>query len=352
MKPRAAFWRLAISGAVAIVLLILIANVIRQPVSADTRSYSAEFTDASGLHLDADVRVRGVRVGKVHSVELERKGGQSLAVVGFTLDKRYGVVGSTQLAIKYQALTGLRYVDVVGPTENYSSAELVSHVTTAMTQPSFDVTTLFNGLQPVLATLNPEELNTFTTNAATYLSGDGGGLAPMLDSIRKLTRFVSDREHVIATLMQNLKDISESMGGHGKDLTQILDWLNEGPVDGILTKALDEFRKADLYGSFTGQVDQLLTNLGFPSAINSGDYFTYGPDASEPNGTDMDEALDVAFTNLEDFIDAFKLVPVMWENIPPPPEAGAPLPCSRGRAQLPEQMDVLLNGRRVVLCNR
>lgn len=352
MKPRAASWRLAISGVVTIIMFILIANIIRQPVAAETQSYTAEFTDASGLHLDADVRVRGVRVGKVHSVELERRHGQSIAAVAFTLDKRYGVVSGTRLAIKYQALTGLRYVDVVDPTESYSNADLVTHVTTAMTQPSFDVTTLFNGLQPVLATLDPEELNTFTTNAATYLSGDGGGLEPMLDSIRKLTRFVSDRQQVIATLMHNLKDISETMGGHGKELTQILDWLNEGPVDGILTKALDEFRKADLYGSFTGQVEQLLTNLGFPSAVNSGDYFTYGPDASKPNGTDMDEALDVAFTHLEDFMDAIKLVPVMWENIPPPSQSGAPLPCSRGRAQLPEQMDVLLNGRRVVLCNR
>ncbi|RAV01825.1 MlaD family protein [Mycolicibacter senuensis] len=352
MKARAAFWRLAISGAVAIVMFILVANIIRQPVAGDTRSYSADFTDASGLHLDADVRVRGVRVGKVHSVALERKRGQSIAVVGFTLDKRYGVVGGTRLAIKYQALTGLRYLDIVDPTETYSNAELVTHVTTAMTQPSFDVTTLFNGLQPVIATLSPEELNSFTTNAATYLAGDGGGLAPMLESIRKLTRFVSDREHVIATLMHNLKDISDTMGGHGKDLTQIMDWLNEGPVDGILTQALDEFRKADLYGAFTGQVAQLLTNIGFPPVADSGSYFTYGPDAFPSNGIDMDEALDVAFTHLEDFMDAIKLVPVMWENIPPPPEAGAPLPCSRGRAQLPEQMDVLLNGRRVVLCNR
>jgi phospholipid/cholesterol/gamma-HCH transport system substrate-binding protein len=352
MKPRAASWRLAISAVIAIILFILVANVIRQPLAADTRSYTAEFTDASGLHLDADVRVRGVRVGKVHSVDLERRDGQSIAEVGFTLDKSYGVVSGTRLAIKYQALTGLRYLDVVDPEVGDPKAALVTHVTTAMTQPSFDVTTLFNGLQPVIATLSPDDLNTFTANAATYLSGDGGGLAPMLESIRKLTRFVSDRQHVIATLMRNLKDISDTMGGHAKDLTRIMDWLNEGPVDGILNHAMDEFRKADLYGSFTGQVEQLLTNIGFSSVGNSGDYFTYGPEASKPNATDMDEALDRAFTHLEDFMDAIKLVPVMSENIPPPPQTGAPLACSRGRFQLPEQMDVLLNGRKVVLCNR
>lgn len=349
MKPRAAFWRLAISAAVAIVLFVLVANVIRQPLTAATRSYTAEFTDVSGLHLDADVRVRGVRVGKVHAISLERRRGQSVATVGFTLDKRYGVVSGTRLAIKYQTLTGLRYIEVIDATENYSTAELVTHVTTAMTRPSFDVTALFNGLQPVIATLDPNELNTFTANAAAYLSGDGGGLAPMLDSIRKLTKFVSDREQVIATLMRNLTDISDVMGGHSKDLTQLVDWMKP-PVDGALD-VLDEFRKSQMYGGeFMDALLRVLAGVGFQRGMNSGLQFIYG--TKSDNFSDINVGMDKAFTVFDDFTDAFKLVPVMWENIPPPPEAGAPLPCSRGRAQLPEQMDVLLNGQRVILCNR
>src|SRR5579875_1768084 len=130
MTTRAALWRLAIAGAIAVILFILVANVIRQPVAADLRSYTAEFTDASGLHLDADVRVRGVRVGKVLAVDLERRRGQSVAVVKFTLDKRYGITSPTRLGIKFQALTGLRYVDVVDPAEKYSTADLVTRVPT------------------------------------------------------------------------------------------------------------------------------------------------------------------------------------------------------------------------------
>jgi phospholipid/cholesterol/gamma-HCH transport system substrate-binding protein len=70
-------------------------------------------------------------------------------------------------------------------------------------------------------------------------------------------------------------------------------------------------------------------------------------------GINIDDALDRAFSNLDNFFDAFKLVPVMNENIQPPGEnADVVEPCSRGRFQLPETMDVLLNGQRVVLCNR
>jgi phospholipid/cholesterol/gamma-HCH transport system substrate-binding protein len=332
MKPRAALWRFALSGAAALLLFILLANVMMQPVASETRSYIAEFTDASGLRLDADVRVRGVRVGKVNSVTLERRGGQSIAAAGFTLDKRYAVTSSTRIAIKYQTLTGLRYLDVVDPSESDPTATIVTRVPTTMTQPSLDITTLFNGLQPVLATLSPEEINTFTSNAAAYLSGDGSGLGPMLDSIRKLTEFVSDRQQVVATLMRNLSAVAETMGGHSKDLVQVLEWVNR-PLDEAM-KVLDELRKSDLYGpGFTQPVVRLLHAAGIKPGI------------------DIDAALDKAFTNLDNAIEAFKRVPVMWENIGPPAQAGVPLSCSHGPAQLPPTMDVLLNGQKVVLCN-
>lgn len=354
IKVRAALWRLAIAAGIAVVLLILVSNAIRQPVAADKRSYTAEFTDASGLHLDADVRVRGVRVGKVSTVELRRRNGQSVAEVTFTLDRRYGVVSATRLAIKFQALTGLRYVDVIGPAEKYSTADLVTHVPTTTTEPSFDVTALFNGLQPVFATLSPDEINIFAENAANYFSGDGSGLQPLLDSIRKLTRFASDRQQVIATLLSNLSALADTMGGHSKDFVQILE-LIEGPVNAGMD-VIDEFRKSHMYGvDFTAPVIRLFKSLGLPSVYTAGLGFGRGPAFFPPelSERDIDLALDRAFTRLDDFMDATKLVPVFWENAPvPSPQLGTPAPCSRGQAQLPEQMDILLNGQRVVVCNQ
>lgn len=350
MTARGALWRLALAAVVAVVLFILIANVIRQPIAAQELSYTAEFTDASGLHTDADVRVRGVRVGKVQSVRLERRDGRSLAAVDFTLDKQYGVVSASRLAIKYQALTGLRYVDIANPSEGYSETDLVKRVPTEMTQPSFDITALFNGLQPVIATLSPDEVNTFTSNAVSYLSGDGDGLAPMLESIHKLTRFVDDRQQIIATLMRNLSDVADGIGGNSKELVQILDWINR-PLDGALN-AIDEFRKSELYGpEFTDTVIRLMSNLGFPPVFNAASRWRLeqNPANGEPSETEL--ALDRAFSNLDNYVDAFKLVPVVWDNIPEPQD-DVPLPCSRGRFELPAPMDILINGQKVVLCNR
>lgn len=334
MKPLAATWRIGVALAVSIVLFILLSNTLVNPVDVQTRTYVAEYTDASGLHQDGDVRVRGVRVGKVEAVDLARVDGQNVAQVRFTLDKKYGVVHDTRLAIKFQALTGVRYVDVTNPAENYGDADLVKQIPTSMTQPSFDVTALFNGLQPVLATLSPEEINTFTANAASFLTGDGSGLAPLLQSIRRLTEFVTDRQQVVAVLMNNLSEIANGIGGASERFIHIIDLVNQ-PVDKV-NSVLDEFRKDLLYSKdFFDPVTRLLHNAGFR------------------NGNNVDDALDRASSNLDNFFDAFKLVPVINENIPPPGNDGTEVePCSRGNFQLPETMDVLLNGQRVVLCNR
>lgn len=334
MSPRAATWRIGVTLAVSVLLFILLSNTLINPVAVDTRSYTAEYTDASGLHADGDVRVRGVRVGKIDSVDLARVNGQNVAQVKFTLDNKYGIVKDTRLAIKFQALTGVRYMDVTNPAEGYRDGDLITQVPTSMTQPSFDVTALFNGLQPVLATLSPDEINTFTNNAATFLTGDGSGLAPLLDSIRKLTEFVTDRQQVVATLISNLSHVADGIGGDSQRFIHIVDLLNQN-VDAV-NRILDEFRKDFLYSKdFFDPVVRLLHNAGLRNGIN------------------VDDSLDRAFSNLDNFFDAFKLVPVINENIPPPGNDGTAVePCSRGNFQLPETMDVLLNGQRVVLCNR
>jgi phospholipid/cholesterol/gamma-HCH transport system substrate-binding protein len=334
MKLRAALWRVLLAIAVSAVLLILIANEIRQPVEAATRTYNAEFTDVSGLSDDADVRVDGVRVGKVQDIELKSSGdGRSVAVVRLTLDRRFSIVPTSRLAVKYQALTGLRYVDVQNAVKGDSVANRLTDVPTTMTQPSFDITVLFNGLQPVLATLSPDEINTFTDNTRSFLQGDGGGLGPMLDSIHKLTAFVSDRQQVVKTLIRNLSALAEGVSGRSQYLTQILDEL-QTPIDQVLA-VTDELRKSQIAGAdFTRAVLHLLGAAGIRPGIDS------------------NRALDRAFTNVYDAIETIKRTPVIWDNLPPPPEDGAPVPCSRGRAQLPEVMDVLLNGQRVVICKK
>lgn len=342
-KHRGALWKFALAVAVSGLLLIVITNEIRQPVAGETRSFTADFTDVSGLHDGADVRIHGVRIGKVQSLTINRSPqGRTVAKVQFSMERPYSIVSTSRLAVKFQALTGLRYIDITGPAQGDVPGQMTS-IPTSMTVPSFDVTVLFNGLQPVLATLDPSEINIFTDNVATFLAGDGTGLGPMLDSINRLTALVSDREAVIATIVRNLQRVAKEVRGKSDALPTILDQVRIVEDSGMLV--LDEFRKSQIYGpAFTGEVTRLLQGLG----LDSGEWNipNYKP------GWDAARALDKAFTNVYNEIDGIKRIPVVWANLPEPPVAGAPAPCSKGQAVLPIPVDVLLNGRKVLICNQ
>jgi phospholipid/cholesterol/gamma-HCH transport system substrate-binding protein len=335
MTPRGALWRLSVAAVVAALLLLALINAITNPVEGDTTSYTADFTDVSGLHEGADVRIRGVQVGKVESVDLRRVDGHSLGVVTFTLQDNYRPDDDTHLAIKYQALTGVRYVDVEGAENGPDSTATVDHIPTARTLPSFDITTLFNGLQPVLNTLSPDELNKFTENAVSLLQGDGTGLGPMLDSIRKLTDFVSDRQAVVATLMRNLSSVADALGGNSPQIVQVLEWLNR-PLDAAI-EVIDEFRKSQIYGPpFAAALTRLLDNLGIV------------------RGLDIDRLLATAFASTSEAVETLRSMPAVLDGLSTPPadpQSGAPMSCTHGRAELPLPVQVLLNGQKVTLCN-
>jgi len=322
--------KLIAAAIVSTVLAMFIMNGIKNPVSGDLGTYRALFTDVSGLHPNADVRLRGLKVGKVTEVELHPVGDTTRAQVTFTLDTKYRVVPDSRLAVKYASLSGVRYLDLAGAESGAGPA--VRDVPVTQTIPSFDVTQLFNGLQPVLETLSPDELNRFSNNAVTLLQGDGSGLGDMLRSIEKLAGFATDRQRVISTIVENISKIADGLGGNAPQIIEFLGYI-EKPLDSVLT-VLDEFRKGDLYGpTFMGSVNTLLHGLGID------------PD------TDIDGILGEAFPTLANLGNAFKLLPtVTGQIVRMNSSAKTSGQCRHGTYQLPAWGTVLLGGTEVALC--
>ncbi|MGW6727995.1 MlaD family protein [Nocardia sp. NPDC055029] len=325
--------KLTIALVVSGVLLSLVMNAIRNPVEGDTRSYSADFTDVSGLHPNSDVRSRGVQIGKVTDIHIVREHGDSIARVSFTLVEPYRLTTNTILAVKFQNLTGIRYLDLLVPQDPGVPAE---HLASDRTKASFDITKLFNGLQPVLETLSPEEIDTFAANALTVLQGDGTGLAPMLDSVQKIANMARDREQVISTLVQNMSRIDDSMGGRSGNVIELLRSFSL-PINSAMT-VLDEFRKADFFGPvFMGPVNQLLIAIGLDRNL------------------DINKIVESAFSSLGGAAEALRLMPVAFEGLQVPgltnQGIGSTMTCSHGGAELPGMVNVLLNGSKVTICN-
>lgn len=322
-------WKLCALAVIAAVLFIGIVNGIKNPVDGNTRGYTAEFTDVSGLHPNADVRVRGVKVGKVSSVDLQRHGDGMVADVGFTLTTGHRITSATKAAVKYANLSGVRYVDL---TDIDGPGERISRIAVENTTPSFDITQLFNGLQPELENLSPSEINVFSENALAVAQGDGRGLAPLLRGVDRLSGYASDRQRVISVLVQNLSRISDSLGGKSPEILEFIRTL-QAPVDAALS-VLGEIRKAAAYGpSFAGYVNKILAGLGIEQ------------------DTDVDRILSSAFPNVDSLWQGLDRMPSLIDGLTKPVQLPkADRGCPHGAAPMPAMAKVLINGSEVIMC--
>lgn len=322
--------KLAVVVVVAVVLLVIIMNAAINPFKNASQEYTADFTDVSGLRPNGDVRIRGVQIGKIRDIAIVRDGGQAIARVRFTASDGHRLTSNSTLAIKYQNLTGIRYLDVT-PGD---PGDPVSHIGIDHTKPSFDITALFNGLQPVLNTLDTDQINEISENALTLLNGDGSGLKPLLQSIQTLGTYASDREQIISTLVANLSRISQSFGGKADDIIDILHSL-EVPIDAAIG-VLDEFIKTSVLGpQFMGPIASIVRHLGL------------SPDM------DFNKVIETNFGSADAFANALRLVPGIVGMLNSPTVGighSADLTCSHGPAPLPADVTMLLNGNQVTVC--
>ncbi|MEV0251532.1 MlaD family protein [Nocardia sp. NPDC050712] len=339
MKPlslRAILVRLTLFAAAMIALLLIVVNAITRPIEGDTSSYTAEFTDASGLKTGDDVRMFGVGVGKVVGIDLRG----THAAVRLTVQSARPVYDTSVLAIRYQTLTGQRYVDIRQPDRPGLLLRGGAAIGVTNTVPSFDITQLFNGLQPVIQEFSPGALNQFTESMLAVIEGNGSGIGPALDAIEKLSRYTTDRQAVIATIVANLHTISTQIGGKSPHLVTLLQGIADvftafrAKLDGLLDFAA-------VAPTALGPLNRLLDTLGFTESANP----------------DVYQDLMLLFPDPQAAADAIGRLPGLLQtmsNLLPPANAGAgqvSLACSRGNAELPQVLSVLVAGQRVAICN-
>ncbi|MFC9897398.1 MlaD family protein [Nocardia sp. NPDC127579] len=346
MTVRAATWRLVLFAGVMMVVLALVLTAIKRPVDGDTHAHDALFTDANGLKVGDDVRMYGVQVGKIEGISLETGDGKEAkptgrvssvqAKVRLTVRDSTPVYDNSVLAIRYQNLTGQRYIDLQQQPNPGLRLPGNATIGTDMTVPSFDVTSLFNGLKPVLATLSPESVNRFTENMLAVLEGDGNGLGPAMESIAELSAYVGDRQQVIGTLVRNMSDIADRVGGRVHYLVPLLARLSD--VFGSLRENIDGLaRFAMTAPSVLGPVDRLLGALGL----------------DQDGAADLDAQLRRLFPDPEQAVEVFGKLPGLLtaiDNALPHTVAGWKPQCSKGDADVPAPLQVLIAGQKVAVC--
>ncbi|RDI54112.1 MlaD family protein [Nocardia mexicana] len=334
MSTRALLLRVSVVVVVLVVALIGVFRVVQRPVRGETDTYTAIFTDANGLRSGDDVRLFGVQVGKVREVGLSG----TQARVRFTVTREHPLFTDSKPAIRYQNLSGFRYLDIEQPANPGARRDPKAVFGPSETVPAFDITTLFKGLQPVLAELSPDDLNRFGTSMLAVIQGDGTGLGPALGAIEQLSRYASDKQAVLSTLVGNLAQISDHLGGKSGNTVKLLTNLTNLFI-AITDKLPGLIDFANAIPPVLQPLRSMLTVLGVTGDRNR----------------DLDTVLHNAFPDPQEAVDAFGRLPGLIQTFTaalPPTGPEAQMTCTHGAAVAPPAVQVLIAGQRITLCRR
>jgi phospholipid/cholesterol/gamma-HCH transport system substrate-binding protein len=208
--------KFAAFATVSIVLLVLLVNTMHNGVSGSTTHYRALFSDVSGLRVGDDVKVAGVRVGRVDAIEVHGED----AEVRFELRADQPILDNTRLVMRYQNLVGQRYVAMVQPAEHGGRLHPDAVIPARLTDPGFDLTALLNGFRPLFEVLQPGDVNRLATSLVQVLQGEGGTVESLLRQTTRLTTFVADRDQVIGQVLTNLTPVLQNLSGHDRELSR------------------------------------------------------------------------------------------------------------------------------------
>ncbi|ADG77874.1 MlaD family protein [Tsukamurella paurometabola] len=333
--------KIAIFAALMILILVLTMQALTRPPAGKLDTFHADFKDVSGLKVGDDVRMLGVQVGKVTDVAVQQSSDHRLsnASVSFTVQRDRKFRADDTLAIRYQNLTGSRFLEV--QTNAKSTAPIVQAGTTIdekQTQPSFDITTVFVGLKPVLSTLNADDINHLSQSVLAVINGNGEGLGPLLGSLDKLMSVTNDRQRVLTQLITNLGSISQTIGGASPGLTKVISELEL--FARTLASNVDSMREwSDTTSGVVSSTNALLAALGLT------------PNQNPPLDAIVANAMPLAEQAVNALATLPGIVQLLNEGTRPQADAGVSLKCSNGTAKLPGMMNLFVAGQKVTVCN-
>jgi len=263
-RIRSLYFKVIVFFLLSAFMLLLLANTMADNVGGETFAYKARFSEVSGLRSGDDVRVAGVQVGKVTSVEVD-PATRNTALVGFTLRTDQPLRSNATLVMRYQNLLGQRYLSLTQPKQHGPVMPENSVVPIDRTSDGFDLTELLNGFRPLFDVLQPADVNKLTESVIKVLQGEGTTVADLLDQTAQLTNFLADRDELFGAVFDNLTPVLVDLAGQGdelRDTTRSLREFMEGLADERKTfgKTISDISKVvDTTDEFLSDIQEPVT---------------------------------------------------------------------------------------------
>jgi phospholipid/cholesterol/gamma-HCH transport system substrate-binding protein len=178
--------------------------------------YHAAFTEASGLKPNEEVRIAGVKVGKVKSVGLE---GDHVRVA-FTTGSHVRFGTRSQVRIKISTLLGAHYLEIQPEGDRRQSPH--SEIPTSRTAPSYEVVPALQDLSGQLQKVDVPQLAKALDTLDQTLRYSPDNVRRTLSGLRKISQAVSSRDDELTSLLGHTRSITALLADRSGDLAQLV----------------------------------------------------------------------------------------------------------------------------------
>ena len=206
---------IGIIGIVAILLLLFLSfNAAALPFIGGGTTYHAQFADAGGLKSGDDVRIAGVKVGKVTSLSLNG----AVVRVGFQINTGAKIGEETRADIKIKTLLGQKYI-ALAPA---GVGKLHGDIPLARTTTPLDVTQAFIGLGRRAGEIDTKQLAAaFDTLAATF-KDTPPYVHESLRGLERLSTSIASRDNQLKALLADANTVTNTLAQRNAEIAKLI----------------------------------------------------------------------------------------------------------------------------------
>ncbi len=237
----------AIGIGVIVAMLLLAFNIDSIPLLAG-RAHAAALSEAGGLKSGDDVRIAGVKVGKVTTVDLD---GDHVRV-DFRVNRSTKLGSQTSATVRIKTILGQKYLAL----EPAGKGELAKEIPLSRTTPAYDVVEAFSDLATTTGAIDTDQLAEALDTVADTFRDSPDEVRAAVDGLGRLSRTIASRDDQLRELLDHADGVTGVLADRNKQLVALL-------ADGDLLLQELRKRRADIHTLLVSTVtlSQELTGL-------------------------------------------------------------------------------------------
>jgi phospholipid/cholesterol/gamma-HCH transport system substrate-binding protein len=229
-------------GALAVVVGLVLSGCGFFSPGGEERTYTAVFDRAIQLFPGGNVRVLGVDVGEIVSVDNVKDG---VEVTFRVTDPDIQLPADVEAAIIPVSLLGERYIQLFPAYQGGPILKSGESIPLDRTAVPAEPDELLRSLQDYLGALDPDSVTRFVDNAAAVLKGNGERLNRLIEHAASVIELLSSRRDDLAAIIVQFDRLTRALATRQDAIANVIRTYNQ--VVGTLTR-----NRAALEGTIDG----------------------------------------------------------------------------------------------------